>query len=347
VSTIIAMDVGAGTQDILVYEEGIPIENCIKLVLPSRAAFLGKRVQEYTEARTPLSLKGTIMGSGFLKSAVKRHIAAGLGVYATSRAARTFRDNLDQVRALGIKVDEQPEQGIPSLELSDIDLEPIKNILAYFRKPLPDRHLIAVQDHGECMEGSNRQVRFRFWKSFLDSGQPLSSLLFESIPSTFTRMLAVQEQVPRSALMDTGPAALLGSLYDPLVKREEKHGAVLVNVGNQHVLAALVRDGQVLGMMEHHTCFMDPERLGLLIHRFRHGALTNEEIFQEKGHGCHIRDEYLSGIAAGASPFDFVSLTGPRRQLAETLGFHLAAPFGDMMLTGCFGLLGAAGIIGC
>ena len=32
---ILAIDVGAGTQDILIYEEGQPIENCVKLVLPS------------------------------------------------------------------------------------------------------------------------------------------------------------------------------------------------------------------------------------------------------------------------------------------------------------------------
>ena len=32
---ILAVDIGAGTQDILLYEDGIPVENCVKLVLPS------------------------------------------------------------------------------------------------------------------------------------------------------------------------------------------------------------------------------------------------------------------------------------------------------------------------
>jgi uncharacterized protein (DUF1786 family) len=345
-STILAMDIGAGTQDILIYEEGIAIENCIKLVLPSRAAVLAGRVEEFTKERASIRLEGTIMGSGFLKSAVKRHIAAGLRVYATSMAAKTFRDNLDEVRSLGIIIDELPEEEIPLLQLTDIDLEPVHRILAYFGRSLPERCLIAVQDHGECLQGSNRQMRFRFWKEFLDSGRPLPTLLFERIPPLFTRMRAAQHQVERSSLMDTGPAALLGSLYDPLVKREEERGALLVNVGNQHVLAAIVRDGSVLGLMEHHTCFMDPARLQALIERFRKGQLTNDEVFAEKGHGCHIREDYLSGLHAGAQPFSFVSVTGPRRHLAAGLGYHMAAPFGDMMLTGCFGLLGAAGILG-
>ena len=41
--------------------------------------------------------------------------------------------------------------------------------------------------------------------------------------------------------------------------------------------------------------------------------------------------------------FDVV-ITGPRRNLMResTLRTYFAAPFGDMMLTGCFGLLAAA-----
>jgi hypothetical protein len=35
-----------------------------------------------------------------------------------------------------------------------------------------------------------------------------------------------------------------------------------------------------------------------------------------------------------------MAITGPRRQLAEGLGYF-AAPNGDMMLSGCFGLVAA------
>ena len=33
--------------------------------------------------------------------------------------------------------------------------------------------------------------------------------------------------------------------------------------------------------------------------------------------------------------------TGPQRQMAADLGYHFAAPYGDMMLTGSFGLVTA------
>jgi hypothetical protein len=41
------------------------------------------------------------------------------------------------------------------------------------------------------------------------------------------------------------------------------------------------------------------------------------------------------------SEFAFTVVTGPRRRLAEDWPGVMAAPFGDMMLTGCFGLVAA------
>ena len=38
-------------------------------------------------------------------------------------------------------------------------------------------------------------------------------------------------------------------------------------------------------------------------------------------------------------PFTFVAVTGPNRRLARGLGFHEAAPYGDMMLAGAWGLV--------
>ncbi|MBM7624189.1 hypothetical protein [Sporohalobacter salinus] len=35
-------------------------------------------------------------------------------------------------------------------------------------------------------------------------------------------------------------------------------------------------------------------------------------------------------------------VTGPNRQLANGLGYYFAVPCGNMMLSGCFGLLAAA-----
>ena len=45
---ILAVDIGAGTQDILLYEEGIPIENCVKLVLPSATSLVAGKISGAT-----------------------------------------------------------------------------------------------------------------------------------------------------------------------------------------------------------------------------------------------------------------------------------------------------------
>ena len=52
------------------------------------------------------------------------------------------------------------------------------------------------------------------------------------------------------------------------------------------------------------------------------------------GHGAAVHPEY-----GKEGPFRFVAITGPNRAIARTLPYHEAAPHGDMMLTGAFGLV--------
>ncbi len=40
--------------------------------------------------------------------------------------------------------------------------------------------------------------------------------------------------------------------------------------------------------------------------------------------------------------FGIITVVGPHRQIAEGLDCYFAAPYGDMMLTGCFGLVAGA-----
>ena len=95
---ILAIDVGAGTQDVLLWETGQPMENNVKLVLPSWTTVLARRVGQATQEGRPVFLTGNLMGGGPVVSAMKRHLRAGYPVYTTPRAALTIRDNLDQVR---------------------------------------------------------------------------------------------------------------------------------------------------------------------------------------------------------------------------------------------------------
>ena len=135
-------------------------------------------------------------------------------------------------------------------------------------------------------------------------------------------------------MMDTGSAAIWGALCDEAVAARRDEGLIVINLGNQHVLAALVKGERVWGLFEHHTVLMNREKLFYHIERLRQGVLTNDEVYEDHGHGAFIHRDYKG-------PFQFVTITGPNRQMAEGLGY-MAVPYGDMMLTGCFGLVAAA-----
>lgn len=335
---ILAIDVGAGTQDILLWEAGQPMENNIKLVLPSWTTVLARKVKRATREGRPVFLTGNLMGGGPIVSAMKRHLRAGLPVYATPRAALTIRDNLDEVRALGYTIVEEPpsDPELLTLHTRDVDLRVIAQALAPFDVSLPETVAVAVQDHGQCLEGSNRQFRFQLWREFLEAGGRMEDLVYWQVPDHYTRMLAVQQDVPGAVLMDTGPAALWGILQDPIAAKYEDEGLIAINIGNQHTLGVLLRGRRILGLFEHHTVLMTPEKLEQLVEKLRDATLTNEEVYDDNGHGACISTDYEPG-----NGFAFVSVTGPQRHMAEGLGYHFAAPYGDMMLTGCFGLVAA------
>jgi uncharacterized protein (DUF1786 family) len=81
---------------------------------------------------------------------------------------------------------------------------------------------------------------------------------------------------------------------------------------------------------------LDEDKLSVHLDRFRKGYLSNQEVFDDMGHGCHT----LPG-ARDRGSFEHLSITGPNRERFAPLGGHMAAPYGDMMLTGCFGLVEA------
>jgi uncharacterized protein (DUF1786 family) len=345
---ILAIDVGAGTQDILLWEDGQPMENNVKLVLPSWTTVLARQVKQATQEGRPVFLTGNLMGGGPLVSAMKRHVQAGYAVYTTPRAALTVRDNLDQVREQGYRIVEGPPDvpDLLTLHTRDVDLEALEGALAPFGVAVPETVAVAVQDHGECLEGSNRAFRFGLWREFVEGGGKLLDLVYRQPPACYTRMLAVQRDAPGAILMDTGPAALWGILEDERAAAYRDQGFILVNLGNQHTLGVLLRGERILGLFEHHTALMTPtegrptegraDKLRGLVEKLRAGTLTNDEVFDDHGHGAFIGPDYLPG-----SGFDFVAVTGPQRHLAAGLGYYPAAPYGDMMLTGSFGLVAA------
>jgi uncharacterized protein (DUF1786 family) len=333
---ILAIDVGSGTQDILLYEEGKPMENCVQMVLPSPTRLVAQKIAAATDQGKNIFLSGNTMGGGPCSWAVEKHLQAGMKVYATEPAALTLHDNLDGVRKSGVRIIDHPPKGTMEIPLRDVDLPALRKALKPFQISLPKAFAVAVQDHGFSPLGSNRRFRFQYWENFLQSGGNLTDLIYFHPPPYMTRMLAVQKDVPGAAVMDTCAAAVWGGLCDPVAAEKLEEGFVALNLGNQHTLGALVRGNRVWGIFEHHTGRMTAEKLERILARFPKKALTNDEIFQDQGHGCAYHPGY-----SRKKGFRFIAVTGPRRSLVEGLGYYMAAPHGNMMLAGCFGLVAA------
>ena len=333
--TILAIDIGAGTQDILVYDPEQTPENSFRLVMPSQTQIIGQQIRRVTAAGRPLHLIGQVMGGGASTAAIKAHLDAGLAVTATPSAARTIHNDPQRVRHFGVWITEEPPRGAIEIELGDLDLDAIETALNAFDVELPERFAIAVQDHGVRVGQGNNDVRGDYLHWLVNSAGDLRRAAFLTPPEEMTRMQAVHLLAPGAIVMDTGAAAVLGAMRDPVVAQAADEGAVLVNLGNMHTFATLVRQDRVLGVFEHHTGGLDRDLLGRLVERLRYGELTNRE-FRERfdGHGAVIADEYRS-----FSPFRFIAVTGPNRGIATGLNWHQAAPYGDMMLTGAFGLV--------
>ena len=331
---VLAIDVGAGTQDILLYDPEIPPESCVKLVLPSRPVIVGRKIARATEEREDVFLCGNLMGGGKSASAVRRHIEAGLRVYATELAAKTIHDNLDTVRELGVEiVKERPEDAVP-IEMRDVDIGQIGSVLSEFEVEIPPHVAVAVQDHGDCPTSSNRKFRFEQWRRFLESGGDFANLVYRDPPARLTRMRAVQTDVPGAVLMDTAAAAIVGCLEDGRVADHVSDKLVIMNVGNAHTCAVALIEGRVRGIFEHHTRKVTADKLALLVAKLTSGTITNDEVFDDGGHGATVSDE-MRGRYQGW----FVALTGPNRRIVRELGYYEACPHGDMMLTGCYGLV--------
>jgi uncharacterized protein (DUF1786 family) len=333
---ILAIDVGSGTQDILLYEEGEPMENCVQMVLPSPTRLVAQKIAAATVLRKSIFLSGNTMGGGPNSWAVEEHLRKGLKVYATETAALSFHDNLDQVRKSGVGITDHPPKRALKIPLRDVDLPALRKAFKPFQISLPPAFAVALQDHGFNPRGSNRRFRFQYWEKFLQSGGNLPDLIYFHPPPYMTRMLAAQKDLPGAAVMDTCAAAVWGVLCDPAVAERQAEGFVALNLGNQHTLGALIQGNRVWGVFEHHTGRMTGEKLKGILERFPGKGVGNDEIFQDQGHGCAYHPGY-----SRKKGFRFVAVTGPRRSRVEGLGYYMAAPYGNMMLAGCFGLVAA------
>jgi uncharacterized protein (DUF1786 family) len=346
---ILAVDVGTGTQDILLYDSDKEIENCLKLVMPSATMRVAREVKHATRAGRPLLLTGVTMGGGPSAWATLDHVRAGLPVYATPDAARTFDDELAKVEQQGIKVVSDDEARrlnghVARVTMRDFDFDAIRTAFEAFGIDLrPEALALAVFDHGNAPPGySDRQFRFDYLAERIRAQNRLSAFAFRrgELPAHLTRLQAVEATADFDGevmLMDTAPAAVLGALLDPKVAANER--LLAVNVGNFHVLAFRLGPGGVEGVFEHHTGEIDLAQLDGFIDRLIDGSLQHRDVFDTMGHGALVFDPTPLPVHQPV----FVSVTGPRRSLMHASKHrpYFAVPFGDMMIAGCFGLLHA------
>ncbi len=329
---VLAIDVGVGTQDIMLYNSHESIENSIKMVLPSPTKVIAARIKKIDG---DLFLTGRTMGGGPISFAIREHIKKGYRVFMTPEAARTIRDNLKEVEEMDIKICTENPPDLMTIKLADIDMEALKSAFSIFNIELKFDHLaVAVQDHGYSKDMGDRD--FRFLKIREKLKKPLRPEEFaynDEVPEYFTRMNSIKRSLKEynPLLMDSKFAAIAGALQDPKVKKLNK--LVILDVGNGHTLATTIKKRKIMGVMEHHTKMLDPEKIETFLKKLVEGSLSHDDIQDDGGHGAHI----IKAI----DEFEKVIVTGPQRRLLDKtdLPVYHAAPGGDVMMAGPVGLI--------
>lgn len=343
---ILAIDMGTGTQDILLFDSEKPVENCVKMVMPSATEIAARRIRAAARRGDSLALSGTTAGGGPSAWALEDFLKTGKPVYSTPEAAATFNDDLEQIKALGIEL-VGPEE-IDRVEgshvtLGDLDLEAISAALSAFEESSSvDGYALGCLDHGAAPPNvSDRIFRFDHIRRQVEARNDLLTFAFhpDNLPEYLTRansMIRGATGSGRVAFMDTGPAAALGALHDEAVEADSEQ--VVLNLGNMHLLGFHLNGRRIASLYEHHTGEVSDQQIEGMTKRMFEGSLTQAEVFESKGHGAMHADRSL---AANGISIPTITATGPQRSRLRgtSLRSHFAAPFGDMMISGCFGLL--------
>ncbi len=351
---ILCLDIGTGTQDIYLFDSRQDIENGYKLVLPSPTLMVNRKLKIAAKHGESVALTGVTMGGGPSNWGAEAVLKNGGKVFITEDAARTFNDDLEKVTADGYVILSQDEVNalpadIQRLELCDLDFSTIEQTFALYGVSLKglDALAVAVFDHGAApVDVSDRKFRFDYLDERIKQENRLSSFAFsrENIPTSMTRLRSIAASARNLEMplvvMDTAPAAILGALFDPLVNKLSSK--VITNVGNFHTLAFRLGPAGIEGLFEHHTGFLNRDTLENYLISLADGSLTNQSIFNDHGHGALLYTD--KKYIYPKNPFGVI-VTGPRRGMmhGSKLSPYYPAPFGDMMISGCFGLLAAVG----
>ncbi len=324
---------GSGTQDVLLTDERLNFYS--KLVMPAPTQLFAAEIRK---TRKDIFCDGYTMGGGAIGGALIRH-AVKYRVVMTPDAARTVRDDLEQVKARGIIVGDERDMRGPyeRITLRDVDMASFGDAFSRLNHPFPAglAVAVAVQDHGVAPPGmSDRMFRFMQMGDKIKKGATFRDFIFTKETPDFSRVSAAIRSLNAEGyddvlVMDTKMAGLSGGLHG------EALPAVAADVGNGHTTAASVaEDGTIVGVFEAHTADLTPQKLALYTRKLADGTLTNAEIFDEGGHGAYVKE--------AVTPRAIVA-TGPRRDMALKAGLNVkpATPLDDVYMVGPVGLVRA------
>lgn len=344
-SRFLLIDIGAGTMDVLYYDDGSGLH--YKAVVRSPAITVADKI-----ARLPgnLFITGTEMGGGSISRVLEQR-AAESKVVMSAAAARSLHHNLETVRSRGIQVIDDAEadrfrtdSSYTALAIGDLEIERLRDLVRAFGVPFAfDAVGICAQDHGMAPAGvSHLDYRHNIFRTALNRNPYPHAALYSAaeVPATFNRLnslAAAAELLPAGEIyvMDSGMAAILGASLD--VQAQSKSKIMVLDVATSHTVGAALHNGEVAGFFEYHTHDLTLERLEALLPALAEGTLQHQQILAEGGHGAYIRQ------AIGFRAAEMIIATGPKRRLLEQsrLPIVFGAPLGDNMMTGTGGLLEA------
>lgn len=344
-SKFLLVDVGAGTMDVLYYDDQADIH--YKAVVKSPVQYMSERA---ASLEGNLLIGGREMGGGSLAEVLRGRVRTA-EVLMTPSAALTVSHDLDVVRSWGIRLIRDEEaarlsrrEDYSSLTLGDIQIGHIEQIVKDMGIGLEFDVLgVCAQDHGMPPAGvSHLDYRHRIFKDILDRAPFPGALLYaaDEVPHTFNRLRAIAESggalsTDRVYVMDSGMAAILGASMD--VEARKRKNIVVLDVATSHTVGAALSGGELAGFFEYHTRDITVEKLDMLVRGLADGKLDHEQVLKEGGHGAYMR------TAPGLDSIEAIVATGPRRRLIGKSGLEIryGAPLGDNMMTGTVGLLEA------
>ncbi len=344
-SIYLLVDVGAGTMDVLYFDEESDLH--YKAVVKSPAKYLAEKV-----AGLPgnIVVLGNEMGGGAISDVLRQRAQENEVVMSVSSAA-TIHHDLEKVRSSGIKVVEdteaeelQRDSNYSVITLGDLQMERLKGIVDGFGVPFSfDVVGVCAQDHGVSAPGvSHLDFRHNIFKTALDENPFPHSLLYkgDEVPPTMNRLVSIAQSarlLPTKEIyvMDSGMAAILGSSMDTMARSKER--ILITDIATSHTLCAALKGKEIAGFFEYHTRDITLDRLEQLLCDLANGDLEHQQILEEGGHGAYIRKAF------GFDAAEVIIATGPKRRLVKDsrLPIVLGAPLGDNMMTGTVGVLEA------